>query len=274
MNPPSLPPLSPTVELLVTVGSVLWLVLVAVWGVRRLDRREFTVLVVLMAAFLVAVFGEPVLDLLANCQWARNSGSVVVYSSHGRDILLWYVIIAPPWGATMAYSVYAATQRRWSVRRMWGLYAGLVAVHFVLDALLQFLGLYDYFGAQPFEVLGVPFNWPFVYSAGFVASGMLLYRAAPYFTGRRLFLLVPFAGTVFTAFGDFAGWPVTLGHGVADAPSWLMAVLALASVGIALLALHLGFLINDRTPRAGRSDPGSQLPGGRTEQVPENAPHA
>jgi hypothetical protein len=112
------------------------------------------------------------------------------------------------------------------------------------DALMETiginLGVYTYYGVQPFKFLNFPYWWAFINSASFVAVGSILAYGVPRLQGPKKWVLVMapsygMAGTYFTV-----GWVHLIAHNSA-LPHWarfFAATLMMVEACFYMLLLH------------------------------------
>jgi hypothetical protein len=122
------------------------------------------------------------------------------------------------------------------------------AIGALFDIVLEFFwirgGLYDYFGPQPFEVLGFPLYWAFLNTAYLFVVGYAFYLAQNRLTGRRLLLGIPITVVGFGVLYGLA-WPTWIAMNIVGGPAWLMWVTATGTmagsaylVWLVALAVH------------------------------------
>src|SRR5690606_9053023 len=100
----------------------------------------------------------------------------------------------------------------------------LLIIGIFYDALMETIGInmgvFMYYGYQPYQFLGFPYWWGFLNSASFVTIGVLLWYLVPRLHGlNKLWLLaVAPAGMMTAYFG--VGWVHILAHN-SDLPEWV-----------------------------------------------------
>ena len=102
------------------------------------------------------------------------------------------------------------------------------------------LGVYEYYGVQPFKFLNFPYWWGFINGGSFVTIGAILALAVPRLKGAQKLwlLLVAPMGMMFAYFG--VGWVHILVHN-STMPTllrWVAAVVMMAMMVGWMVVLH------------------------------------
>ena len=80
----------------------------------------------------------------------------------------------------MTCFVYDRMKSGMTVRGLWTLYAILVVVECLLEIPGLNMGVYTYYGNQPFVLMKFPLWWPFMNAAGPMVAGCMAYRMQPH----------------------------------------------------------------------------------------------
>jgi hypothetical protein len=200
-------------------------ILAVPWAVRAVTRHRNWVPLIVILGGLICSLEEAMLDMLGHLHWAPNLQ--MVYTNFGVSvpalIPLCFVIRN---GAKLPH------------------YFMLLAMGAGLDALMETiginLGVYKYYGIQPFEFLNFPYWWAFINGSSFVAVGSLLAYFVPRLRGGRkwLLLMVPsygMAGTYFTV-----GWIHLLAHNstLPEWARWVASALMMVEACFFMVILH------------------------------------
>jgi len=104
------------------------------------------------------------------------------------------------------------------------------------------MGVYEYYGTQPFEFYKFPFYWSFTNGVAICTIGVMLHYVWPLVKGKGIQQLIVLPlGIIGTSAGEFgSGFPVFLSIN-ADIPTWLQwaistLTLVIAAVWIRVLA--------------------------------------
>jgi len=154
-------------------------------------------------------FLEPILTRLLDATHAQV-GQRVAFESLGQMV---------PWHAAISYTFYfglaylllvpAFRERRFTARAVWGILLGVTASAWLYEVPLIRIGLWKYYGEQPYQVFGVqPFYWSAASMAMLLVPTTLIARYEDYLKGWRKILIMPLAPI--GAIGGAAGtcWPI------------------------------------------------------------------
>jgi len=198
-------------------------ILAVPWAVRAIVKHRNFVPVIVLIGGLVCSLEEAMLDMLGHLHWAPNLQKV--YTNFGVSVPLLIPLCYVAFLGMMSYFCYFVIRNGAKLSH----YFMLLAMGGILDAVMETiginLGVYKYYGFQPFEFLNFPYWWAFINSASFVAVGTLLAYFVPRLHGARKWILVMapsygMAGTYFTV-----GWIHLLAHN-SGLPNWVRLVAA------------------------------------------------
>jgi len=219
---------------------VLWAVVAgfAVFAVRQWRRTGSPLGVALLAGGGIALFNEPLDDILGLVHHPRP-GQHVVFETMGP---------IPHWGLPtyiiffggIAYVLLLELRKlSFTPRAFW---IG-IAITFVADLLIELpllhFRLYTYFGYAhvPMSIGGFPLYWLFINTTGPILCAAILFAAGGYFSGWRT-LLVLFVPLVTDAACSAAvGLPVYNALHAPRASAWVIWGAAFASCAIGLVIL-------------------------------------
>jgi hypothetical protein len=176
--------------------AVLWVVTggLAVYAVAELLRRRTALGLVLLSGGAIALFNEPVDDILG-LVWHPRPGQNTVLDTIG-PVPMWglptYIIF---FGAVPWLLLRELEKLQFTLRAFW---TG-IAITFVLDLLIELpllrAQLYTYYpvGDVPMSIAGFPLYWLLINTTGPVLCAAILFAARDYFRGWRapLLILVP-----------------------------------------------------------------------------------
>ncbi|MDD5175070.1 MAG: hypothetical protein PHQ05_01425 [Sterolibacterium sp.] len=206
-----------------------------IYGLRlALINRELIPLLVILGGG-VAVLAEPMVDVFGMCYWTEN-GQWTLFESFGRKIpvigLFGYIAFFG--GATLQFlQQFRNGASYWHV---WKLFLIWAVIEGISEPYPISMGVWSYYGAQPFSLFSFPYWWPPVNTVGAYTAAFLIYKLLPYLTGVRQLLIVLAVMT-----GDIMGnaavaWPVwsALNSKAGYAATIPAAILTLVLCGIAM----------------------------------------
>lgn len=190
------------------------------WSLARAARGDWLALACLLGG-LVANLIEAELDNLGLLWFARNNHLIVLHE-FGRYMPL-YVLLGYGFyfGAITYFTLYSLGRGKGS-RYLWGIYAFALVLDWALETTGGEIGLYKYFGPQPYRVLTEPLWWLFVNPALPIAAGGLFHVMRSRLRGVRALAIVPLLPMVYGAVYGSLAWPafVTLNSRVAGWVIW------------------------------------------------------
>jgi hypothetical protein len=223
-------------------AGLLVVVIALPWALLRLKRRSDWLPILALGAGLITSLGEPMLDLVGHLRWAQNLQGPA-FTNFGIDVPL---LIPPCYALFMgleAYWIYAIVQRGITTKAFFMLFAACGISDAIMEHPGVIMGVYEYYGTQPFEFYKFPFYWSFTNGAAIATIGVMLHFVWPVVKDRGWWKLAILPlGIIGTTIGEFGtGFPVFLAIN-ADIPTWLQwvigsATLVLAVVWIRVLAL-------------------------------------
>jgi len=219
---------------------VLWLVVVAfvVFAVHQWRRTGSPLGLVLLAGGGIALFNEPIDDILG----------LVNHPRPGQDVVFETMGPIPHWGLPtyiiffggIAYVLLLELRRlTFTPRAFW---IG-ITITFVADLLIElpllYFRLYTYFGygQVPMSIGGFPLYWLLINTTGPILCAAILFGAQGYFTGWRAGLVLFLPMVTDAGCSAAVGLPVYNALHVPGAPAWLTWVGAFVSCAIGLVML-------------------------------------
>lgn len=212
------------------------------WCLKRAFVNKDYLPILCMGAGFGTSLGEPMLDLVGHLRWSENLHGPA-FTNFGIPVPL---LIPPCYALFMgleAYWGYMIIQRGISVKNFFMLFAAIGASDALMEHPGVIMGVYEYYGSQPFEFYKFPFYWSFTNGAAIATIGVMFYFVWPVLKERggwwQLFVLpLGIIGTTMAEFGT--GFPVFLAIN-ADIPTWLQwaigsLTLVMATVWIRVLA--------------------------------------
>ncbi len=200
-----------------------------------LRRSGSAVPLVLLAAGGLCAVNEAVVDRLGLCWFPTVNGPAVLYRVFGVSVPLFMLPVYAWYVGGQAALSYALFRRGISARGVLLLYLAFAAVNVLLEAPGLNIGIYAYFGNQPFRLFLFPCWWAIANAMMPLALASFAYRTEHLLAGwRRVALVV-------------AAPPIALAANAATvAPVWfaLQSGLSLAGADVAaIVALGLGLAV-------------------------------
>lgn len=174
------------------------------WAIRAaINSRNFTPLIVLGSGLICSLL-EPMLDLLGHLHWSHSL--VPAFTNFGITVPALIPLCYVAFLGLESYFCYFVI-RNGAHRNVFFMLLGLgIATDALMESIGINLGVYLYYGVQPFKFLGFPYWWGFINGGSFVTVGAVLAFAVPRLRGAQKLLLLlaaPF-GMMVAYFG--VGW--------------------------------------------------------------------
>jgi hypothetical protein len=143
---------------------------------------------------LISIVFEPIADVLGFCYFPSD-GQWVGLAVFDRDIPFFMYAVYSWFVGGQAYLFYTNFQEgRITKSGLWSLYGTLILVNAALELPGLLMGVYTYYGYQPFQVLGFPLWWPALNPVMPITAGFLAHSLQPHLSGLGhvvFILLVP-----------------------------------------------------------------------------------
>ena len=223
-------------------AGLLVVVIAIPWAIRAYVKNRDTLPLLALGAGFLTSLGEPMLDLVGHLRWADNLHGPA-FVNFGLEIPL---LIPPCYALFMgleAYWIYKIIQRGITTRHFFLLFAACGISDAIMEHPGVIMGVYEYYGTQPFEFYKFPFYWSFTNGVAICTIAVLFHFVWPLVKDdpwKRLAILP--LGIIGTTMGEFgSGFPVFLAIN-ADLPTWLQwmigsLTLVISVVWIRVLAL-------------------------------------
>jgi hypothetical protein len=226
------------------------LVCVIAFGYAERHRRRSRSAVgfLLLLAGAATVINEPVVDVLGLC-WFAKQGSIGLFTAWGVTIPAFMLPVYCWYVGGQALFVFGAMQAGITAGRLYRLYGIFALVNVALELPGLNMGIYAYYGNQPFEVLGFPLWWPICNALMPIVMAALVHVLLPYLRGMSLLLVILLGPMAAGMTNGAIGIPVWVALN-SSAPAWVGYCAALVSL---LLGLTLAFLLARLVTFAGRT---------------------
>ncbi len=275
-SPPHLPavPVPPTDLSAPHTESVIFLVACSVifivaigYGIYRMRKGDKLGLLFLAGGLLAGVL-EPMLDYLGLLWFAADNVAIAVETFH-RHVPLYVVMGYAFYFGGLSYIAYRAMVLGKSTAWFWGFFAFDWLADLTLQATGAALGLYQYYGPQPFLIFDVPMWWFTIDSAMPVVAGGTVYLMRDHLTGWRPLVIIPLIPALYAGINAAAGWPVFAALN-SDPAEWVTWLAGAATIALALLFRQMMLMAVEasRAREAATVAPAAEEPGVR---VPSHA---
>lgn len=209
-------------------------VLVAL-AVRSWMRTGTPLFLLCLVGGALGLITEPFCDVLGQIYFREKGDPLILFTILGRGQHLWGAFAYAILIGLEGYAFYLLFASRPSRTRFFKLVFALIAVNLAIEVPATRLGLYNYYGPQPFNLTGFPLYWAFT-NLGGILAGAILAGFRDWFRGLRL-LAVPFLMvSCFIGWELFTGWPVFAALNT-DVGFALTYPAGLISIALALAAL-------------------------------------
>ncbi|MBI3214200.1 MAG: hypothetical protein HYZ38_10290 [Mycobacterium sp.] len=220
------------------VAGALVVVFALPWAIKAAIRSRNFLPLIVMASGLICSLLEPMLDLLGHLHWAHNL--VPAFTNFGITVPALIPLCYVAFLGLEAYFCYFVIRNGAHAQT----FVMLLAMGILTDALMETiginLGVYLYYGVQPFTFLNFPYWWGFINGGSFVTIGAILAFAVPRLHGAQkllLLLVAPF-GMMVTYFGVGFVHILALNSTMPVALRWVATSVMMAMMVGWMLILH------------------------------------
>ncbi|WP_143545423.1 MULTISPECIES: hypothetical protein [unclassified Rhodococcus (in: high G+C Gram-positive bacteria)] len=189
-----------------TVVCVAFFAAAAAWVIRLALQGETLGLVFLIAGLFMGLL-EPYLDYLGLLWFAADNVAVTV-ELFGRHIPLYVVLGYAFFFGLQSFVIYRAIFLGKGVK----FFVYAYALSWLFDAALQIagaqLGLYRYYGQQPFLIFGAPAWWYTIDGALQLTAGLVFFLLRHRLVGWGKLIVIPILPGLYASLNGALGWPV------------------------------------------------------------------
>jgi hypothetical protein len=208
----------------------------AVWAITRAARGDLLGVVVL-AGGLVASLIEAMLDNLG-LLWFATDNHLIVFHAFGRSMPLYVVLGYGFYFGSISYFTLSGLRRGKGSGYLWRIYACAWLFDWALESTGSWVGLYKYYGPQPFNVASIPLWWMFVNPALPIAAGGLFHVMGERLRGPRALLIVALLPMCYGATYGAIAWPIFVALN-SRLPEWVVWGAGALTAAFALLFVWL-----------------------------------
>jgi hypothetical protein len=206
------------------------------WLLTPAERRVGPALPLMLMGGVLAGLMEAWLDNVVLVGYPPEQNLPVI-EAYGRSVPI-FVPIGYGWFCGgLLYLVARAYQRGVSAPKVWAIYAAIAVVDFVAIGLSSWIGILEFYGDPPLEVLGYPVWWAGIDALDVVLGGAVTMVLLDRLGGWRQAWVVVVPSVVLGASAGIVGWPIS----TALNSDWSTAAkygCALASIGLSLCCVR------------------------------------
>jgi lipoprotein signal peptidase len=254
-----------------TVMHFLIAIGVTVWLLRRYDRSNALIAVLVLVGGGLSIFAEPFLDRMGFI-WHAQHGQWTFVEMFGHSVPLWMLPVYYWFIGGQTLYVLNRLRNGATARDLWKLYVFFCVADAVLEMPILYAGgVYTYFGHQPFwnaDVFPLP-GWYIVANGLLPMAGAAIVLLLSSLGDRRYLWTIPVAIplSIFAVYAAFA-WPVWAALG-ADVSRPVTYLAGTATIVLALYVRQLLAIASVRAAAGGAAGPKSlDRTSGHTVQLP------
>ncbi|CPS43810.1 hypothetical protein [Mycobacteroides abscessus] len=208
------------------------------WAIRAAARSRNYVPMIVLGSGLLCSLLEAMLDLLGHLHWAHNL--VPAYTNFGVTVPALIPLCYVAFLGLESYFCYFVI-RNGAHRNVFFMLLGLgIATDALMETIGINLGVYLYYGVQPYKFFGFPYWWGFINGGSFVTVGAILAFAVPRLKGAQKLLLLlaaPF-GMMVTYFGVGSIHILALNSTIPEWMRWVATTIMMAMMVGWMVILH------------------------------------
>lgn len=191
------------------------------WATRAAIKSKNYIPLLVLASGLLCSLLEPMLDMLGHLHWSHSL--VPAFTNFGITVPALIPLCYVAFLGLESYFCYFVI-RNGAHRNVFFMLLGLgIATDALMETIGINLGVYLYYGVQPFTFLNFPYWWGFINGGSFVTVGAVLAFAVPRLKGAQkllLLLVAPF-GMMVAYFGVGSVHVLALNSTMPTALKWV-----------------------------------------------------
>jgi hypothetical protein len=236
-------PMPQTAQMIFTYGNIVPLLLIGILAFRYAQRNRTMLPFQLLLGGLICMFIEPVVDVLGLCYFPHQ-GSWAAFRAFNVTIPLYMVPVYMWFVGGQAFLVYQMLERGMTRSQIFRIWLTLALVNGALETPGLLIGVYTYYGDQPFQFLGLPWWWTFGNALMPITAAVLVFKLRPYLTGYKSLLIIPLVPMADGLTNGAIGWPtwLALNSGLGYAATYPAAII---SFGFAWIATYVLAIVVD-----------------------------
>jgi hypothetical protein len=227
-----------------------WVVLLALAG-RALVRDRSAAPLLFMLGGMCSIVMEPVVDVMGMCFFPIHGQWVGLETFAGRPVPIFMWPVYSWFVGGQAFLLWRTLQRgTLTGPRLWRHWLTAWGVNIVLETPGVLMGVYTYYGAQPFNLWGLPLWWPAVNATMPVVAAFGVHKSWPHLRGWRLLAIVPLVPMADGLVNGGLAWPTwsALHSDVGYAATYPASILTIALAALAI------WVLTNHLPKAGPAE--------------------
>lgn len=224
-------------NLQVIFTTSLWVICAVffVMALRSLRKTGSPLPLLILIGGGLCMFIEPIVDVMGLC-WFWRDGQFVLFEAFGRPIPTWMLPTYIFYVGGQALYTWQRLEKGETMAGVFKLYAIYAVINVLLEEPPLHMGLYAYYGAQPFKAVLLPLWWAIPNAAMPIVLGALIYRLRPALTGWKMLLVVPMMPMGDALTNAAVGWPVWTALNSSD-DLVVTTIAALMTLGLGLVLM-------------------------------------
>jgi hypothetical protein len=178
-----------------------------VYAIIRARDSQSMVPIWVMLGGTLCVFAEPIVDVMGMC-WFPVHGQWTYIETFGRKIPLMVGFAYICYYGGMTLITLVLFEKGMTVGQVWKWYLVSVVIEWTFEPIAIMLGLWSYYGNQPFSVFGFPLWWPPVNAVGAFAAAAIIYLIKPHLHPKATIVIVPLVVSGDLVGNAFTAWPI------------------------------------------------------------------
>jgi hypothetical protein len=240
------------------------LALVLAWIIVEARKAKSLTPILILVGAAVASLCECLWDVL-DCVWYPQYGQTPLYRIFNISVPVWMLTAYPCYLGGLGYWVYKWLGKGMTLSQLWTFWVIAWLANFVLEIPMLQLGVYVYYGPQPFKILGFPLWQAMGNSLMPIFIGAIVYAWKDVLHGLRSLLIVPIVPVAMVFALGGVGWPMWLAMNSGRGYEVTYPA-AVVSLGLSLMLVYLVGLKVCRPAQArvtaAQGVDGSAVPGG------------
>jgi hypothetical protein len=226
-----------TANMVVAALNYMVLLMVLLLMLRDARRTQSWLPLFCLLGGCVAFLMEPIYDMVGSV-WYPQHGQTPLFRAFNYSIPAWMLPAYAWFIAGQGYWMYKKFQVGVSIRQLWRYYALFWLSNLLLEVPGLTLGIYAYYGAQPFKLFGFPLWMAMTNALMPILLGVTFVSLRTILTGGRVWITTPLVPMVIGFAQIAAGWPTWLALNSGQGLLMTHAA-ATVSLGLSLLIVYL-----------------------------------
>lgn len=235
-----------TAQAIFTFGNVIPLTVILVIAIKYAREHSSAVPFYLLIGGALAVFIEPIVDVLG-LVYFPHEGSWGVFRAFNVTIPAFLLPVYAWYVGGQAFLTYRVIEKGVTTKGLFKIWLILAISNGILETPGLLMGVYTYYGAQPFQLFGFPWWWTFCNALMPITAAVLAFKLRPLLLGWRLALLIPIVPMADALVNGAVSWPtwLALNSGLGYAATYPAAILSflLGTIFLYVIALTA---VNDK----------------------------